>query len=809
METVKAAEDGTWAFDAAPDALETIEVGAWSHQADIGHGTYPITAADPVALRNGTAKMTLERGVPIEGTVYGADRKPLAKASIGTGGDRVPSNAIPVIRTDENGQFFLRAKPGELLVLTVKADKHAPDLKQLTVAAKNEPLEFHLEAGKTMKGKVVDADGKPVEGVTLYADTWRGNRTLGNRLTTRSDGSFEWKGAPADAVMMDIMKIGYADLRGHAMTASDQELLVTLNKPLVVRGRVVDAETGKPVESFKVVKGIAFDDNRIHWQRREGRDEVSPKSDGTFEFEQSYPYPGYAVRVEADGYTPGDSRIFRLSERNVELSFKLEKGKPVEGVVRKPDGSPAAGAQIAVATKDQGAYVVNGTTFHDQGNVKLTADAQGKYKLPVLTGDYALVAIQDAGYGELQSGNIARDGTDVKLQAWGKVDGTITVGTKPGAGSELSLFHMDERYDANAPRIHHQIESRADGEGRFTFERVRPGKVSVSRTVRRAMSASSWMNGPTHTARAEVKSGETTTVKLGGTGRPVTGRITIPPEVLTEPVWVVSEARLMTAPTKMEIPGFKDVPSEDREKWLKEFMASEAGKAYQEAVNKQNGEFRMFTMLVEKDGSFRADDIPAGKYNILVTLSRVNKQGTCGPGDELASGGKEIIVPEMPAGRSDEPLVVESIGLALTNHVDVGEVAPSFAFKTLDGKEAKLEDYKGKFVFLDFWATWCGPCVAETPNLKAAFNDHGGDPRFVMIGLSLDADVAEPKKYAENNETKWMQGHLGDWSNSPVPALYGFKGIPATFLIGPDGKVIAKNLRGPAMTQAIGKAMGK
>jgi len=206
MESVKADEKGAWSFDSAPASLDSFEVGAWSHQCAISGGTYPINKDEPVAsLRDGTATTVLERGVPIEGTVYGSDGKPLAKASVGTGGDRVPSNTIPVIRTDDNGKFTFNAKPGDLVVVTVKADKHAPDLKQFTVAAKNEPLEFRLEAGKTLKGRVVDAAGKPVAGVTLYADTWRGNRTLGNRLTTKEDGTFVWDGAPADAVQMDIM----------------------------------------------------------------------------------------------------------------------------------------------------------------------------------------------------------------------------------------------------------------------------------------------------------------------------------------------------------------------------------------------------------------------------------------------------------------------------------------------------------------------------------------------------------------------------------------------------------------------------
>jgi len=277
-------------------------------------------------------------------------------------------------------------------------------------------------------------------------------------------------------------------------------------------------------------------------------------------------------------------------------------------------------------------------------------------------------------------------------------------------------------------------------------------------------------------------------------------------------VWIVSQSQIMTKNAPAPIPGaeaIKDKTPEERRAWHEAFMASDAGKAYQEAENKRHEQFRTYMMPVEKDGSFRAEDIPAGTFSVNIQISKVNAQGMCGPGDELATGSAEFTVPEMPDGRSDEPLEIPTVSMKLTKNVGVGDVAPAFAFKTLDGKDAKLEDFKGKYVFLDFWATWCGPCVAETPNLKAAYDAHGADERFVMIGLSLDDGTDAPTAYAKKNDTKWVQGYLGEWSKTEVPNLYGVKGIPATFLIGPDGKVIAKNLRGTQVKDEIAKALAR
>ncbi|MDR1682692.1 MAG: TlpA family protein disulfide reductase [Candidatus Symbiothrix sp.] len=124
--------------------------------------------------------------------------------------------------------------------------------------------------------------------------------------------------------------------------------------------------------------------------------------------------------------------------------------------------------------------------------------------------------------------------------------------------------------------------------------------------------------------------------------------------------------------------------------------------------------------------------------------------------------------------------------------------------KTPAGKEIKLSDFagKGKYVLLDFWASWCPPCRAEMPHLLELYAQYK-DKRFEIVGYSLDRNDADWKKGLAELKMTWPQmSDCAFWQSLPVQ-LYDVHGIPATVLIGPDGKIIEKGLRGEALTQRL------
>jgi thiol-disulfide isomerase/thioredoxin len=135
-----------------------------------------------------------------------------------------------------------------------------------------------------------------------------------------------------------------------------------------------------------------------------------------------------------------------------------------------------------------------------------------------------------------------------------------------------------------------------------------------------------------------------------------------------------------------------------------------------------------------------------------------------------------------------------------------GAKFPDFDEKDMEGKPLSISKFKGKVVLIDFWATWCGPCVRELPHVLNAYEKHHANG-FDIIGISLDKEEKAVAEFVKKHEMPWPQYFDGKGWQNKLAAKYGISSIPATYLLDGEGKIIDRDLRGDALEQAVAMAL--
>jgi peroxiredoxin len=162
------------------------------------------------------------------------------------------------------------------------------------------------------------------------------------------------------------------------------------------------------------------------------------------------------------------------------------------------------------------------------------------------------------------------------------------------------------------------------------------------------------------------------------------------------------------------------------------------------------------------------------------------------------------------ANRNYPSAILFKEDVAIARKTGIGKMAMDFTQNDTLGSPVMLSSFKGRYVLVDFWASWCGPCRAENPNVVRVFNKYKGQ-NFHIIGVSLDRPGQKEKwlKAIHDDQLEWT--HVSDlkfWDNE-VAKQYGIKAIPQNLLLDPEGKIIAKNLRGDELEQKLGEVMEK
>jgi peroxiredoxin len=187
-------------------------------------------------------------------------------------------------------------------------------------------------------------------------------------------------------------------------------------------------------------------------------------------------------------------------------------------------------------------------------------------------------------------------------------------------------------------------------------------------------------------------------------------------------------------------------------------------------------------------------------YLSVISLSQIAAQPEMNEGATNAYAKLSPQLKNTPLGKGI------AVQLAAPANTQIGKVALDFEQTSPEGKTVRLSDFRKKYVLLDFWASWCGPCRAENPNVVAVYNKYK-DKGFTVLGVSLDAPGQKEAwvKAIENDKLSWAQAtDLKGWENAAAK-MYGVRSIPSNFLIDPAGKIIGKNLRGKELEDELEK----
>ena len=544
--------------------------------------------------------------------------------------------------------------------------------------------------------------------------------------------------------------------------------------PMCIAGTVTDASTEKAIDGFRVVPILYFAADRpfVLRNRYAGEARVKREGPGKFTVTVNTADRDVGIQVEAHGYKTARSvGGYRLGDPDATLAFSLEPAKRYLGRVLDGRGHPVTDARVYIATSFQHLQLRN---LQDEGgtvissNYCVKSDNEGRFEIFPQIERYTVVVISPNGYAEVERPAERAPG-DIRIEKWASIQGKLIHAGNPVSKWTVSLQRIRD-LGADAPQILCLIFGETGEDGSFTFKRVPPAPCHIQGELHFARdspltSSQSLPLSPTP--------GERMQVVLGGGGSEVTGMLVAdgaPEDFDYHFSWtyLVAKRPGIAPPPWLVAKGF------DRGKgWSDSWRRTREGQAYLETLHH-------FYVKPEPDGRFRISGVPPGEYDFAIGLYG----GTSNEGCLLHPVASRVLrvsvdgrQPELDLGKTAVPSL---------NVPQVGEPVPAFEFEDTAGRKSSLSSLRGKYVLLDFWATWCAPCVSKMDEVERIRRAH---PELVVVGVNLDADEDLARAFLNRKSLPWRHVLLGDWSTTDIPKRFAVSTIPTYVLIDRDGQI--------------------
>ncbi|QQE13684.1 redoxin domain-containing protein [Planctomycetota bacterium] len=554
-------------------------------------------------------------------------------------------------------------------------------------------------------------------------------------------------------------------------------------KSIVIQGKAIDAKTGEPVTNLTFTLGQS-------WRSGKGRDSVhtswfdSGYMSGMYSVTQDD--NGYklvyqfgdgvmgmvqtdeeleqllALRIIAPGYYPIEKEGIALTKSPVTWDLKLEPAPDRSGVIKSSAGEPIWNASVQIV-QPQNRIQVFGPIVIESGygdRLPLKTDLEGRFELPALRPPFKLVALAPEGYLVIDHKDV-HSGTEFTLKPWKEISGSTShLGqAKPAQHVTVSGYMVEDDNEFNN-RIQFAANTFSDQQGKFRFPFVPDQQLKVS-----------WNKG--QVSRYDYES----------------------TKIMSEKV------KPGSAPVDFNLSGYI-VAGQFVNYDMKPFKKSDRSYMDYNAYLFSEEEEKRYPLNVADDGTFTAYNVNPGKLSVMSVLNISNYQND---NHQLFNFNSEFEV----KGDDANVVVLDPIKPDVASKkLGLGSMAPEFTFKVLNLKnpmksnEEKMSKYKGKYILLNFWATWNDDVADHHKEMTRAletFKDKG----LVVIGLSLDDNMAAPLNYYKKNKNQFVHGYLGDWAEDTVTDEYSIDELPSNVLIDTNGYIVSKNLHIKAMYETI------